>query len=144
MPLPAVPTVPPDSRGTGFWAAVTCAVAVGVLVALLLGFLIGQGTRTSDGGVQRKLDAQARSAQIAQQQALAQQKQDLSRGFSSRLQSVIDRVSAKAEARGVREGRDEGFAQGQSSGFSAGQSAGYSRGFDDGTCYAPLTLTYIC
>ena len=143
-PNGAVPPTPPAPRSSGFWVAVSAAATIGVLAALVIGFFVGQSGRMSDDQVQAKLDGQAKAAQAAQAAALVDQKQDLSRGFATRLQRVINRVSAKAEARGRSEGRNEGYAQGQNDGFSQGQNAGYNKGFDEGTCYTPLTLTYVC
>ena len=143
-PNGGVPPIPPAERSTGFWVAVSAAATVGVLAALVIGFFVGQSGRMSDSQIQAKLDGQAEAAQAAQAAALVDQKQDLARGFATRLQRVIDRVSAKAEARGRSQGRNEGYVQGQTDGFSQGQNAGYNKGFDEGTCYTPLTLTYVC
>lgn len=139
-----VPPVPPRGRGAGFWVMVTVGIAAGVLGALLAGFFIGQGSRLSDQQVKAKVTAQRHSDDLAKSSALADQRRTLARGFSSRLQKIIDRVANRAEARGVSQGRADGFSQGHSQGFSEGQAAGYNNGFDRGTCYTPITLEYVC
>lgn len=135
-----VPPVPPPSRSPGWWVGITAAATVGVLLALLAGFFIGRGTRLSNEDVQARIDAQAQTGQLAQERALNDQRRDLLR----RQRTLIGRVSAKAEARGRREGRERGFDEGQSAGFSQGQNAGfaqgqnegYSQGLDTGACLA--------
>ena len=135
-----VPPVPPPGRSPGWWVGITAAATVGVLLALLAGFFIGRGTRLSNDDVQARIDAQAQTGQIAQERALNDQRRDLLR----RQRSLVGRVSAKAEARGRREGRErgftegqsEGFAQGQSTGFAQGQTEGYNEGLDTGSCLA--------
>jgi hypothetical protein len=132
-PPGAVPSMPPQrGRSAGFWVGITAAITAGVIAALLIGFFIGRGTRLSNDEVQGKLTQQQQADLIVQQKALNDQKAEI----SARNSKLIGRVSAKAEARGRREGRSqgrqEGFADGQNSGFSQGQTAGYAQGQSDG------------
>ena len=139
-PGPAVPPVAPQGRSPGWWVGITAAATVGVLLALLAGFFIGRGTRLSNEDVQARIDAQAQTGQLAQERALNDQRRDLLR----RQRTLVGRVSAKAEARGRREGRERGFdegqnagfTQGQSTGFTQGQNEGYNQGLDTGACLA--------
>lgn len=144
-PVAPVPPVPPATRSTGWWVGVTAAVTAAVLVALLGGFFIGRDTRLSNHEVQTRIDAQAQADRVAQERALTDQRRDLLR----RQRTLIGRVSAKAEARGVRRGREEGFTdgqsvgfgQGQAQGFVQGQTEGYDQGLDTGACLADY---YFC
>ena len=132
VPLAPVPPVPPPGRSAGWWVGITAAVTAGVIVALLGGFFIGRETRLSNDEVQSRIDAQAQTDQVAQERALNDQRRDMLR----RQRTLVGRVSAKAEARGLRQGREEGYDQGQSVGFSQGQTQGYTQGqtegYDDG------------
>ena len=74
---PAVPPIPPAGRSTGFWVGISAAIAIGVVAALLIGFFIGRGTRLSNESVQSKVVQQSQSDQIAEQQALDQQRSAL-------------------------------------------------------------------
>jgi hypothetical protein len=140
MPVGVVPPVPPPARSAGWWVGVTAAVTAGVLVALLGGFFIGRETRLANSDVQTRIDAQAQTDRIAQERALNDQRRDMLR----RQRTLVGRVSAKAEARGVRRGRAEGynegqsvgFSQGQTQGFAQGQTEGYDSGLDTGACLA--------
>ena len=130
--VPPTPPPPPASRGTGVWIAITAAVTAGIVASLLLGFFIGRDTRLSNSEVQSKINQQATADQISQERALNNLRRELNR----RQQSTINRVSARAEARGRREGRAqgerEGFASGQNQGFSQGRSEGFSEGQSEG------------
>lgn len=141
MPAQAVPAVPPSpGRSPGFWVAVTAAITIGVVLALLGGFFIGRGSRLSNAEVQNRLTQQQQADLIVQQKTLNDQRTDLLR----RQRTLIGRVSSKAEARGRREGvargRQKGFADGQSQGIAQGQAQGYQEGrdtgFDQGLCLA--------
>jgi hypothetical protein len=143
--LAPVPPVPPPGRSAGWWVAVTAAVTAGVIVALIGGFFIGRGTRLSNEAVQDRINAQAQSDAVGQERALNDQRRDLLR----RQRTLIGRVSAKAEARGRREGREQGydegqsigFNQGQTQGYTQGQTEGYDQGLDTGACIADY---YFC
>lgn len=148
-PPPAgVPPMPPSrGRSAGFWVGITAAITAGVVVALLVGFFIGRGTRLNNADVQSKLTQQQQADLIVQQKALNDQKSVL----SSRQNKLVGRVSAKAEARGLRQGRSEGrqqgYTEGQSAGYSQGQTAGYSQGqtvgYDSGLSSGACLTDYL-
>lgn len=127
-PMAPVPPVPPPGRSAGWWVGITAAVTAGVIVALLGGFFIGRSTRLSNDDVQTRINAQAQTDQVAQERALNDQRRDMLR----RQRTLVGRVSAKAEARGIREGREQGYDEGQNVGFSQGQTQGYTQGQTDG------------
>ncbi len=104
----AVPPIPPAGRSTGFWIGVSTALTLGIVGALLIGFFIGRGTRLSNESVQGKIVQQSQADQIAEQQALDNQKTTF----------------ASAEARAVSAARKAAYSEGQEKGFTAGQQAG--------------------
>ncbi len=155
-----LPPVPPR-RSPGFWVGITAAIATGVILALLAGFFIGRGTRISNEEVQSKITQQAQADQIAEQQALSNQ-----RAVDQTAQSKAVNAARRAgESAGLREGRiqgqqqgyqqgqqagysqgqaagqAQGFQQGQQQGYSQGQSSGYSQGFNSGLCAA---VSLVC
>src|SRR5438874_713073 len=68
-----VPPIPPRSRSAGFWVLVSAAITFGIVVAILVGFFIGRGTRLSNDSVQGRLIQQSQADQISEQQALDRQ-----------------------------------------------------------------------
>jgi hypothetical protein len=143
-PPASVPPIPPPGRSTGFWVGISCAIAVGVVAALLIGFFIGRGTRLSNESVQGKIVQQSQSDQIAEQQALDQQRSALA---AKQARAVAEaRHNAYAAGRtagfsagqqaGFNTGQSEGFAQGQATGLAQGETTGFSQGLNQGACFA--------
>lgn len=141
QPLPpmGVPPTPPSGRSAGFWAAVTAAIAIAVVIALLGGFFIGRGSRISNNDIQSKLVQQSQLDQLAQQRALNDQRATLQSEHTKALRNARN----VARAAGMREGKLAGREQGRDSGRAEGQSIGYNEGYNDGY-EAGLTTSSAC
>ncbi|HEY3758493.1 MAG TPA: hypothetical protein VGL37_01935 [Solirubrobacteraceae bacterium] len=109
----------------GFWIGVSSALTLGIVGALLIGFFIGRGTRLSNESVQGKIVQQSQADQIAEQQALDNQK--------TAFASAESRAVSAARRTALSEGQEKGFAAGQQAGYSSGQSQGFSEGQAAGT-----------
>lgn len=129
QPIPVMPPAPPRAqRGTGFWIGIATASAVLAAVLLVGGFLVGQGTRMSNGQVQSKLTAQRQSDATQEQKDLRAQQSEL----HSEAVAAIRRASSAALKEGRAQGQKAGYISGQSAGYAAGQSSGYAAGQSSG------------
>jgi len=126
------PAVAPRGRSSGFWIGLTSAIAIGVVLALLAGFFIGRGSRLSNDTIQAKITSQSQADQIAQQQALSNQRHSM----FLREQKAINRASQHAYSRGhlagYTAGQNAGYQAGQNSGYSQGQASGQANGYAQG------------
>ena len=143
-PPAAVPPLPPGSRSTGFWIGVTGAIALGIVGTLLIGFFIGRGTRLSNESVQGKITQQSQSDQIAEQQALDNQKAVYAAAEARAVSAARKSAYSEGHQAGFTAGQQQGFSTGQSQGYVQGQAAGtalgetqgFSQGLNQGACFA--------
>jgi hypothetical protein len=139
-----VPPIPPRARSNGFWVGISAAVALGIVGALLIGFFIGRGTRLSNDSVQGKIIQQSQADQIAEQQALDNQKAVFARNEARAITSARKNAYSAGQTAGFTAGQQQGFSNGQSQGFAQGEAtgsaqgetAGFSQGLNQGACFA--------
>jgi hypothetical protein len=139
-----VPPIPPARRSTGFWIGISGAIALGIVATLLIGFFIGRGTRLSNESVQGKIVQQSQADQIAEQQALDNQKTTYAAAESRAVSSARKTAYSEGQQAGFTAGQQQGFSSGQTQGFAQGQAAGtalgetqgFSQGLNQGACFA--------
>ncbi len=151
---------PKAKKGPAFWVPVTILAVLAGLGLLAGAFFIGRSTRDSPDVVAGKVAAaKAATAKVdlgRARDALDAQRTKLKASFRTTLR----RQEALSYKKGRREGEAAGYASGQSAGYASGQASGYSsgkaegqaqgqaegyqQGFDQGTCYTPGTLDYVC
>ncbi len=151
---------PKAKKGPAFWVPVTILSVIAGLGLLAGAFFIGRSTRDSPDVVAGKVAAaKAATARVdlsRARDALDAQRIKLKASFRQTLRRQ-QRLSYKkgrreGEAAGYASGQSAGYASGQASGYSSGkaegqaqgQAQGYQEGFDQGTCYTPGTLNYVC
>jgi hypothetical protein len=148
LPPAAVPPIPPSARSTGFWVGVSTALTLGVVGALLIGFFIGRGTRLSNEVVQSKIIQQSQADQIAEQQALDNQKTAFASAEARAVSAARKTSYAEGQERGFTAGQQAGYNSGQSAGFSEGQATGTAegevQGFSQGLDEACITNSVFC
>ncbi len=139
-----VPPLPPNSRSTGFWIGISGAIALGIVGTLLIGFFIGRGTRLSNESVQGKITQQSQADQIAEQQALDNQKAVYTAAEARAVSTARKNAYSEGHQAGFTAGQQQGFSTGQSQGYAQGQAAGtalgetqgFSQGLNQGACFA--------
>lgn len=151
---------PKARKGPAFWVPVTILAVIAGLGLLAGAFFIGRSTRDSPDVVAGKVSAAVtvanKASLIRARNALDAQRKKLKADFRKTLKRQ-ERLSyqkgrREGEAAGYASGQSAGYASGQASGYSAGkadgtaegQAQGYQEGFDQGTCYTPGTLNYVC
>jgi hypothetical protein len=143
-------------HGWPFWVGITL---LGVLLAAGVAagaFFAGQGTRPSHAELTHSVNAKAASDRVfytgKTTAALEAQR--------THLMNVMKKRMNQAQQQGYSSGQSAGYSAGQSAGYSSGQVdgkktgkrqgkregaiQGYVQGFDEGTCYDPDTLAYVC
>ncbi len=144
----AVPPLPPTGRTTGFWIGASAALTLGVVCALLVGFFIGRGTRLSNESVQSKIVQQSQADQIAEQQALDNQKTAFASAETRAVSQARKAAFSEGQEKGFTAGQQAGYNSGQSQGFSEGQAAGTAQGevagFSQGLNEACITNSVFC
>jgi hypothetical protein len=139
-----VPPLPPTSRSTGFWIGLSAAITLGIVGMLLIGFFIGRGTRLSNDSVQGKIVQQSQADQIAEQQALDNQKTKFAASEARAVSAARKAAYSEGQSAGFTAGQQQGFTNGQSQGYAQGQATGtalgetqgFSSGLNQGACLA--------
>ncbi len=151
---------PKSRKGPAFWVPVSILAVLAGLGLLAGAFFVGRSTRDSPdvvaGKVSAAVTATNKAALIRGRNALDAQRTKMNRAFAKKLKRQqrlsYQKGRREGEAAGYASGQSAGYASGQSSGYSSGkadgtaegQAQGYQEGFDQGTCYTPGTLDYVC
>jgi len=156
--------VAPSPRGALFWFAMASIVVITVCGVGVGAFLVGQGTRPSDGEVAERLSTQAAQDRTVftgeLDTALTTQRTDLKRLMRRRVRNASESAFTEGQSQGYSSGQTAGYSsghqQGQEEGKEEGREAGkeegreeglidgYGQGFEEGTCYDPVTYEYVC
>jgi flagellar biosynthesis/type III secretory pathway protein FliH len=123
---------------------VSTALTLGIVGALLIGFFIGRGTRLSNEVVQSKIVQQSQSDQIAEQQALDNQKTTFASAEARAVSAARKTAYSEGQEKGFTAGQQAGYNSGQSAGFSEGQATGTVQGFSQGLDEACITNSVFC
>ncbi len=148
MPPATVPPIPPSGRSTGFWIGATSILTLGIVGALLIGFFIGRGTRLSNETVQAKIVQQSQADQIAEQQALDNQKTTFAAAEARAVSAARHNAYVEGDEKGFTAGQQAGYNSGESQGFSEGEATGTAQGevsgFSQGLNEACITNSVFC